>query len=178
MAAEDQRFSFQAFSDRAQDTSERPVPSPACPCSPPVPQFNAANSPALDYFNVSKAEQVIKEMLIAQQNEARAAVNQTMQSLVGSAFKLQGRRKRKPARPQRSAEDDMLCQRSDCCAPVEVGPAKRFVASKGSKKVKKGMSADQALLAMQKIVKCRVLRPFQWRSSAFYKVYPVLFGHC
>ena len=143
-----------------------------------VPQFNDDSSPAAS-FSVSKAEQVIRDMLNTQRTEALvASANQTVSSLVGAANFRTRLRKRKSARPQRAAEDDMPVPRSYIS---EVAKKERGAVCKPSPshKRRKGMSRTAVLQAMEKIVQFRMQksRQFASKSSAFYKVYPVLFGH-
>lgn len=162
---------------RLHDAAQRPSV-----CSPSVPQFCDSSPVPPASFSTCLAERAIKEMLSAQQQEAQQVAlrlaNSAVQSLVGAR-----KRNRKPVRPQRSWDD--LPARSSCVS-AELGTNKgeRVVASKGSspspshKRRKQGMSADEVLRAMQKIVKYRMQkRRFATKSSAFYKVYPVLFGH-
>ena len=156
--------------------AERPQPPVSTPA--PVPQFEGNSSPAQS-FNISKAEQVIKDMLDAQRVEVVASANQAVSSFGGASNVRRTRlRQRKSSRPQRAEEDDIPARRS-CIS--ELAPRERGVSSKPSPshKRRKGMSKAAVLQEMAKIVQFRMQkgRQLATKSSAFYKVYPVLFGH-
>lgn len=149
--------------------------SHTCPAVP-IPQFSQHASGSPQEFSVSNAEAAIKEFLSAQQRDALVAANARVQSLVGG-FRVR-LRQRKPSCPQRSEDDVTRTNSTPRRVANEAGTGARGRGGAGKvSKRKKGMSASDALKAMQKIVKCRMQKPRQSRSSAFYKVYPVLFGH-
>jgi hypothetical protein len=158
------------------------VDRPQRPLRAAVPPFVSRASPPVS-FSTCKAEEAVRAVICAQENEAREAIvaaNKKVLQLVGS-------RKRKASRPQRAWAEDTARNTNTTSLSFEISSSVpswerkassvKSVSSAGRRR-KQGMTADQALRAMEKIVKCRLKKSRKFAMSpAFYKVYPLLFGH-